>query len=115
MSYLDDKYNFLKPLKNSNLIRAGVNKDGGFVNNLCFVSSNGFCVDFISYFVKILLVFVFDLRNFYLKNILSCHFYIILFLNINGMKILDTVSLFPSSLFLRAKCMSEIKTSEFLA
>ena len=31
MSYLDDKYNFLKPLKNSNLIRAGVNKDGGYV------------------------------------------------------------------------------------
>ena len=31
MSYLDEKYNFLKPLKNSNLIRAGVNKDGGYV------------------------------------------------------------------------------------
>ena len=71
-------------------------------------------MNLIFYFVKVILVFLFFCFE-KLKNILSCHFYIILFLNINEMKILDTVSLFPSSLFLRAKCMSEIKTSEFLA
>lgn len=31
MVYLQEKYNFLKPLKNNNLIRAGIEKDGGYI------------------------------------------------------------------------------------
>lgn len=31
MIYLQEKYDFLKPLKNNNLVRAGVNKDGGYI------------------------------------------------------------------------------------
>ena len=72
--YSDSCESFFRQIFLVNFFSANQNKDGGFVNNLCFVSSNVFCVDLISYiyyFVKILLVFVFDLRNFYLKNILS--------------------------------------------
>ena len=31
MSVIDIKYNFLKPLKNSNLLRLGRNHDGGYI------------------------------------------------------------------------------------
>ena len=31
MNVVDKKYNFLKPIKNSNLIRLGRNKDGGYI------------------------------------------------------------------------------------
>lgn len=31
MNYIDKKFDFLKPIKNENLIRAGINKDGGYI------------------------------------------------------------------------------------
>ena len=31
MNVIDKKYNFLKPIKNSNLVRLGRNKDGGYI------------------------------------------------------------------------------------
>jgi len=31
MNYIDNKFDFLKPIKNQNLVRAGHNKDGGYI------------------------------------------------------------------------------------
>ena len=31
MNYIDKKFDFLKPIKNENLIRVGSEKDGGYI------------------------------------------------------------------------------------
>ena len=45
MNYIDKKFDFLKPIKNENLIRVGSEKDGGYIvdsnlikNNDCLLS-----------------------------------------------------------------------------
>lgn len=34
MNYLNEKFDFLKPISNSNLVRIGINKDGGYIVDL---------------------------------------------------------------------------------
>ena len=40
MVYLQEKYNFLKPLKNNNLIKTGIEKDGYIVDSVLFKNAD---------------------------------------------------------------------------